>query len=105
MPQLSLTAGEYGLEGEISLSAWENWQTEETDRIRLDFGGDRIDQGQELTESYRKALAYLFADQEAVKVAILSGILCFFAQQEQALLSDAVEEDFGLDCLPHIPEI
>ena len=105
MPQLSLTAGEYGLEGEISLSAWENWQTEETDRIRLDFGGDRIDQGQELTESYRKALAYLFADQEAVKVAILSGILCFFAQQEQALLSDAVEEDFGLDCLPRIREI
>ena len=46
----------------------------------------------------------LFADQEAVKVAVLSGILCFFAQQEQALLSDAVEEDFGLDCLPHILE-
>lgn len=101
MPQISLTAGEYGLEGRISLPAWENWQKEEDGSVRLDFGGDRMDEGQELTESYRTALAYLFAEQKQVKTAVLHGILAFLAQQEQALLDGETEEDLGLSCLPH----
>ena len=39
MPQLELTRGEYGLEGEIRLPAWEHWQIQEQARpIRVDFG-------------------------------------------------------------------
>ena len=65
MPQLELTRGEYGLEGEIRLPAWEHWQIQEQARpIRVDFGGDRVEEGLELTESYRTALAYIFAGQE-----------------------------------------
>lgn len=100
MPQISLTAGEYGLEGKISLPVWENWHTKEDGTVRLDFGGDRMDEGQELTESYRAALSYLFADQEAVKTAVLNGILSFLARQEQALLGGETEDDSALAELP-----
>lgn len=75
MPQLELTRGEYGLEGEIRLPAWEYWQIQEQARpIRVDFGGDRVEEGLELTESYRTALAYIFAGQEQIQNAILMGI-------------------------------
>ena len=51
MPQVELTRGEYGLEGEIRLPAWEHWQIQEQAQpIRVDFGGDRVEEGQELTE-------------------------------------------------------
>ena len=53
MPQLELTRGEYGLEGEIRLPAWEHWQIQEQARpIRVDFGGDRVEEGLELTEAF-----------------------------------------------------
>ena len=71
MPQIRLTAGEYGLEGRILLPAWENWRKKEDEAIRLDFGGDRMDEGQELTESYRTALSYLFEDDPG-----LAGLPC-----------------------------
>ena len=100
MPQIRLTAGEYGLEGRILLPAWENWHTKEDGRIRLDFGGDRVDGGQELTEGYQTALSYLFADQDAVKAAVLKGILSFLALQERALLGGETEDDPGLAGLP-----
>ena len=105
MAQLELTRGEYGLEGEVHLPAWENWQIEEEVRpIRLDFGGDRVEEGQELTESYRKALAYLFAAQEQVKDALLNGILQHLADEEADLLGGCLEDDFSMPGLPRAQE-
>ena len=52
----------------------EHWQIQERAQpIQVDFGGDRVEEGQELTESYRTALAYLFARQEQIQNAILRG--------------------------------
>ncbi len=101
MPQVELTRGEYGLEGEIRLPAWEHWQIQEQAQpIRVDFGGDRVEEGQELTESYRTALAYLFAGQKQIQNAILRGILEHLAQQRDDLLSGTMEEDFSCpECL------
>ena len=105
MPQVELTRGEYGLEGEIHLPAWEHWQIQEQAQpIRVDFGGDRVEEGQELTESYRAALAYLFAGQKQIQNAILRGILEHMAQQRDDLLSDAMEEDFFLSGMPYVQE-
>ena len=105
MPQVELTRGEYGLEGEIRLPAWEHWQIQEQAQpIRVDFGGDRVEEGHELTESYRTALAYLFAGQKQIQNAILRGILEHLAQQRDDLLSDAMEEDFFLSRMPYVQE-
>lgn len=105
MPQVELTRGEYGLEGEIRLPAWEHWQIQEQAQpIRVDFGGDRVEEGQELTESYHTALAYLFAGQEQIQNAILRGILEHLAQQRDDLLSDAMEKDFFLSGMPDVQE-
>lgn len=105
MPQVELTRGEYGLEGEIRLPAWEHWQIQEQAQpIRVDFGGDRVEEGQELTESYRTALAYLFAGQKQIQNAILRGILEHLAQQRDDLLSDAMEKDFFLSGMPYVQE-
>ena len=43
MPQVELTRGEYGLEGEIRLPAWEHWQIQEQAQpIRVDFGASAV---------------------------------------------------------------
>lgn len=68
------------------------------------FGGDRVEEGLELTESYRTALAYIFAGQEQIQNAILMGILEHLAQQEDDLLSDAMEDDFALSGMPYAHE-
>ena len=70
----------------------------------MDFGGDRVEEGQELTESYRTALAYLFAGQKQIQNAILRGILELLAQQRDDLLSDAMEDDFFLSGMPYVQE-
>ncbi|MDD3192791.1 MAG: hypothetical protein PHE47_02920 [Oscillospiraceae bacterium] len=105
MSQLELTRGEYGLEGEIRLPAWENWRIDEgKSGIQVDFGGDRVDEGQELTEGYRKTLTDLFASQERIKAAILEGIVAYLAGEEADLLGDGLEDDFDLPGLPRVEE-
>lgn len=94
-----------GWRGKSACRPWEHWQIQEQAQpIRVDFGGDRVEEGQELTESYRTALAYLFAGQKQIQNAILRGILEHLAQQRDDLLSDAMEDDFFLSGMPYVQE-
>ena len=93
MKQLELTRGEYGLEGRISLAAWEDGDAEEeSGQIRLDFGGDQADAGEELTDSYQTALSYLFARQREVRNAILQAVASHLQQQRDDWMSGELEE-------------
>lgn len=105
--QLELTHGDFGLYGELILTAWDNWQTDERGQkpVRIDFGGDRPDEGQELTESYHTALAFLVTAQEPMKKILLSAIARHLADLEEEMLGDSLEDDFDLPGIPHIAEL
>ncbi|MBR2637066.1 MAG: hypothetical protein IKD34_08540 [Oscillospiraceae bacterium] len=105
--QLELTRGDFGLSGEIILPAWENWQTDEMAQqpVRIDFGGDRPDEGQELTDSYRTALSFLVTAQEPMKKVLLLAIARHLAQLEEDMLGGDLEDDFDLPGIPQVQEL